>query len=137
MSFSISRWVGVSLDVKVFVSWPIMVNVACLLKLGLSCWECLPIFLVCWLLKVVGFRTCLQQSDLKFVRYGENFPDFSFCIFLFFFLTMLLPINSLRFLFRLNAVIGWQLNISLRDSFIFSKFKYFCITLLMFGQKQL
>ena len=133
---------GVSLDVKVFVSWPTMVNVACLLKLGLSCWKCLHIFLVCWLLKVVGFRTCLQQSDLKFVRYGGNFPDFSFCIFLLFFLTMffsilLLPINSLRFLFRLNAVIGWQLNISFRDSFIFSKFKCFCITLLMFGQNQL
>ena len=45
-------------------------------------------------------------------------------------------LNSLSFLFRLNAVIGWQLSISFRDSFIAGKFQCFCITLLMFGQKR-
>ena len=40
------------------------------------------IFIGYWLLKVV-LRTCLQQSDLKFVRYGEHLPGFS-SVFVFF-----------------------------------------------------
>ena len=78
------------------------------LLLQLTLWNILHIFLVCWLLKVV-FRACLQQSDLKFLRHGEHLPDFSFCICIFltlFFSILLLPINPLRLLFRLNAVIG-------------------------------
>ena len=52
-----------------------------------------------------------------FVRHGEHLPNFSFDFFDFFF-PLLLPIISLTFLFCLNAVIDWQLNISFRDSFI-------------------
>ena len=80
-------------------------------------------------------------------------PGFSFCICLFFtfffsvssfffffflfFSVLLPPINSLSFLFCLNAVIGWQLNIYFRDSFIASTFQCFRITFVMFGQKPL
>ena len=74
-------------------------------------WNMLYIFLVCWLLKVVFvFHTCLQQSDLKFVRHGEHLPGFSFCICLFLILlfsNLLLYTNFLRFLFYLNDDIGW------------------------------
>ena len=35
-------------------------------------WNTLYIYLVCWLVKVVVFCTCLQQSDLKFVRHGKH-----------------------------------------------------------------
>ena len=90
--------------------------------------------------KTSFFCICLQQSDLKFVRYGEHLPGFSFCNCLFltlFFSILLLPINSVRFLFCLNAVIDWQSNISFRDSFIFRKFECFHITLLMLVQKRL
>ena len=65
----------------------------------LTFWNILYIFLVCSLLKVVVFLTCLQQSDLNFVRHGEHLPCFSLCICLFltlFFSISLLPINSLR-----------------------------------------
>ena len=89
---------------------------------------------------MVVFLCCLQQSDLEVVRHGEHLPGFSFCICLFltlFFTIWLLAINSLRFLFCLNAVIGWQSNNSFRDSFIASKFQYFHITLQMFVQKRL
>ena len=62
-----------------------------------------------------------------------------FCIFLLcFFLIFFLPINSLRFLFGMNVVIGWQSNISFRDiSFIAGKFQDFPIISLIFGQKWL
>ena len=96
----------------------------------LTLWNNLYIFGVCRPLKVVVFRTCLQPSDLKFVRHGEHFPGFDFCVCLFLtflFSILLLPINSLRFLFCLNAVLGWQLNISFGDSFIASKFLRFQI----------
>ena len=60
---------------------------------------------------------------------------FFYCLFLtLFFSILLLPISSLRFLFRPKAVIGWELNFSFRDSFIASKFQYFLIILLMFGK---
>ena len=106
----------------------------------LTLWNILYIFLVCWLLKTVFFRICLQKNDLKFVRHGEHLLGFSFCICLFltsFFSILLLRINSLRFLFHLNAIIGWYLNTSSRDSIISSQFQCFRITLLMFGHKWL
>ena len=40
LSFLISHWIRVSLELKVFVYWSIMVNFAFLLKLWLSCWKC-------------------------------------------------------------------------------------------------
>ena len=73
-------------------------------------WNILYIFVVCSLLKVVVFRTCLQQRCLKFVRHGEHLSRFNFCICLvltLFFSILLLPIDFLRFLFHLNAFIGW------------------------------
>ena len=45
-SLSISRCVEVSLDLEVFVNWAIMVNLACLSKLWLSCWNCLQAIIV-------------------------------------------------------------------------------------------
>ena len=47
-----------------------------------------------------------------------------------FFSILLFPFNFLRFFFRLNAAIGWELNISFRDLFISSKFQCFRIHLL-------
>ena len=101
--------------------------------------EYLVIFLVCWLLKVVVFWTCFQRSDLILVRHGKHLLGSIFCIcFLnLSFSILLLPETSLKFLSRLNAVIGWQLNISFRDSNIAGKFQFFLITLPMFGKKQL
>ena len=165
-SFLLSCWVRVSLDLKVFVNWSIMVNSACLLKLWLFYWKFLKVIIAStfftpfWLsfilvLKLVSafptycllhkmnsikYKTyllaqltlwnilhtffglltlksslkvvCLQQSNFKFSRHGEHLPGFSFCICLFltlFFSILLFPLNSLRFLFHLNAVIGWQI----------------------------
>ena len=101
-------------------------------------WNIFNSFLVCWLSKVVVSHACLQQSDLKFVRHGDHLPGFSFCTCLLstlFFSVLLLPINSLRLLFHLNDVIGWQLSISFRDLFITNKFQCFRIILLIFGKK--
>ena len=108
-----------------------MLNFAYLLKLWLSSWKCLQVVIVLtvshhffrWFLKVAVFCTCLQQSDLTFVKHGEHFPGFSFhiCLFLTLFFSVLsLSINSLRFWFCLNAVIVWKLIISFRDSCIAS-----------------
>ena len=47
-----------------------------------------------------------------------------------FFSILWFPFNFLRFFFRLNAVIGWELKISFRDLFISSKFQCFRIHLL-------
>ena len=75
-------------------------------------WNILYISFVCWLLKVVVFCTFLQQSDLTFVRNREHLPGFNFCNYLLltlFFLTLLLPINSLSILFHLNDAIDCRL----------------------------
>ena len=119
-----------------------MHSIKCLRNCWLN-WHCgisYTFFFICWILKVVVFRTCLQQSDIIFVTYGEHLSGFCFCIFLFLtlaFPVLLLPINSLWFLFRLNDFIGLKLNISFWDSVIVSKFLFFRITLLMFWQKRL
>lgn len=96
-------------------------------EFGLTLWKLVST------IDVVEFRTCLQQNDLIFFRHGEptvreHLPGFSFCICLFwhlFFSILLLPFNSLRFLSHLNAVIGWQLSIAFRDSFITSNSSVF------------
>ena len=92
----------------------------------------LYVFLVCCLLRI------LRAASHSFFRHEEHLPRFcfGFCLTLFFSIS-LLPVNSLRFLFRLNDVIGWQLNVSFKDWFIASKFQCFRITLLMFWQKRL
>ena len=157
-SLSISCWVRVSLDLEAFVNWSIMVNFAYLLKLFKmftshycvdffhnfsmiiqfyikACFCFFYIFFITWnalhQIYSVAVGNSLQQSDLKFVRHVNHLLGCGFCICLLlalFFSIFLLPINSLRFLFRLNVVTGWPLNISFRDSFISSKFQYFRIT---------
>ena len=77
-----------------------------------------------------SYFSYLQQIDLKLVRHGEHSPRFSFWICLFlslFFSILLLPINSLRFLFHLNTVIVWQLNIYCRDSLFWVRSNVFVL----------
>ena len=94
------------------------INFILLLLAHLTLWNFVFfLFFFGWLtLKSNCFSYLFATEWRSFVSYGKHFSGFSFCIFLFltlFFSILLLPINSLRFSFGFNAVIGWQLNIFL------------------------
>ena len=60
-----------------------------------------------------------------------------FILFTVFFLILLLPMSSLRFLWRLKAVTGSFWKTFFRDSLTDSMFQFFRIILLMFGKSRL
>ena len=100
----------------------------------------LPIFVFfCWLLNLVVVFTCLQHIFPAFDLHGVHLPSFKVFRFLLTlpFSIQCLPIISWIFLFRLNAVIGSFLKISLRFLFICKIFQFFQMVLVIFDRNRL